>query len=466
MTFPTSPLVGTDRVSVEMKNKINAHLADASQHTGESVANVKAFGAKGNSSTDDTSAFNSAIASLTGGTGVLYMPPGRYVISSTIRVPMNVQVIGAGSGATEILHTGNSPLFVNTAFQWEAMRQRAFRRFKILGNAGTSAKGIVLSESTGAAFDDLFIMNYTNGIGIHVVNRNNGGGWTEGTRFFGVHIRGCARQVFLERTTGTESFSDTRFYHTTLVCTEDNQVGLEIGNNIVLYDGTLDLKIHLEGNSTTALKIGANCVIRGNLYNVGVESPGSGTGMKILQIPDGSELTGTGAIMMPLGGVATWEIADGANVQFTPRYDDLLPNHTGNKANWRGTPNTGTYLYRDSYSGNRHNSYAHSGFVYGDNIQSTYTAIYAAPGNAFEVLEVPFNGYPWTTATPIVGFEASGARVRLGAKTAPGIFTGSGSPEGVVSAPMGSLYTNTAGGASTTLYAKTSGTGATGWTAK
>ncbi len=44
--------------------------------------------------------------------------------------------------------------------------------------------------------------------------------------------------------------------------------------------------------------------------------------------------------------------------------------------------------------------------------------------------------------------------------------SGSGSPEGAVVAPIGSLYSNTAGGASTTLYVKTSGSGNTGWTAK
>lgn len=43
---------------------------------------------------------------------------------------------------------------------------------------------------------------------------------------------------------------------------------------------------------------------------------------------------------------------------------------------------------------------------------------------------------------------------------------GTGSPEGVVTAPVGSEYTNTSGGAATTLYIKTSGTGNTGWTAK
>lgn len=44
--------------------------------------------------------------------------------------------------------------------------------------------------------------------------------------------------------------------------------------------------------------------------------------------------------------------------------------------------------------------------------------------------------------------------------------SGSGSPEGVVTAPIGSLYSNTAGGLLTTLYVKTSTAGNTGWTAK
>jgi hypothetical protein len=43
---------------------------------------------------------------------------------------------------------------------------------------------------------------------------------------------------------------------------------------------------------------------------------------------------------------------------------------------------------------------------------------------------------------------------------------GSGTPEGSVTASVGSLYTRTDGGASTTLYVKESGTGNTGWVAK
>ena len=43
---------------------------------------------------------------------------------------------------------------------------------------------------------------------------------------------------------------------------------------------------------------------------------------------------------------------------------------------------------------------------------------------------------------------------------------GEGSPEGVVSAGVGTLYINSLGGATTTLYVKETGTGNTGWVAK
>lgn len=46
------------------------------------------------------------------------------------------------------------------------------------------------------------------------------------------------------------------------------------------------------------------------------------------------------------------------------------------------------------------------------------------------------------------------------------ILSGTGSPEGVKTAPVGSLYTATDGGPGTTLWVKESGTGNTGWAAK
>lgn len=46
------------------------------------------------------------------------------------------------------------------------------------------------------------------------------------------------------------------------------------------------------------------------------------------------------------------------------------------------------------------------------------------------------------------------------------VFSGVGSPEGVVSAGIGSIYMRTDGGASTSIYVKESGTDASGWIPK
>ena len=46
------------------------------------------------------------------------------------------------------------------------------------------------------------------------------------------------------------------------------------------------------------------------------------------------------------------------------------------------------------------------------------------------------------------------------------VSTGRGTPEGVVSAPIGSMYLREDGGAGSSLYIKESGTSNTGWAAK
>lgn len=46
------------------------------------------------------------------------------------------------------------------------------------------------------------------------------------------------------------------------------------------------------------------------------------------------------------------------------------------------------------------------------------------------------------------------------------VIAGTGTPEANVTAPIGTLYIASGGGASTTLYVKTTGAGNTGWTAK
>lgn len=84
--------------------------------TGGMVFNVKAYGAVGNGTTDDTQAFITAIKAagqqLTGNPGesaqsgmggVVFVPQGIYIISETLTMPQGVGIRGAGMHTSQIL---------------------------------------------------------------------------------------------------------------------------------------------------------------------------------------------------------------------------------------------------------------------------------------------------------------------------------------------------------------------------
>lgn len=87
------------------------------------------------------------------------------------------------------------------------------------------------------------------------------------------------------------------------------------------------------------------------------------------------------------------------------------------------------------------------------------------------VLDSTGNISPTSNKTYANGSASNGwSQISLGYGTTAGQTvqwtSGTGSPNGVVTANVGSLYTDNAGSTATTLYVKTSGTGNTGWTAK
>lgn len=69
------------------------------------VINVRDFGAKGDGTTDDTSALNAAMTAATGKT--LFIPAGTYLISDSLGIPSNTTVVGAGKFQT-IIKLANS----------------------------------------------------------------------------------------------------------------------------------------------------------------------------------------------------------------------------------------------------------------------------------------------------------------------------------------------------------------------
>src|SRR5258705_532852 len=64
-------------------------------HKGELVFNVKDYGALGDGVADDTAEITAAIAASTFG-GIVYFPPGTYMVSSTIELLSGRTYQGAG----------------------------------------------------------------------------------------------------------------------------------------------------------------------------------------------------------------------------------------------------------------------------------------------------------------------------------------------------------------------------------
>lgn len=78
-------------------------------------------------------------------------------------------------------------------------------------------------------------------------------------------------------------------------------------------------------------------------------------------------------------------------------------------------------------------------------------------------------GFPGATNTPSLWFQNDGMLVnKNNGFSLDGVFwsKGTGTPEGVVTAPVGSLFSRTDGGAGTVFYVKETGAGHTGWVAK
>lgn len=105
------------------------------------ITSVKSFGAKGDGLTIDDVAIQAALnnAAITG--GVVYVPPGLYLIDNQIAVPANVRLIGSGNASVikvvgNDTHGRNSALFYRfNNRQWNGVATIAFpSAIKITGS--------------------------------------------------------------------------------------------------------------------------------------------------------------------------------------------------------------------------------------------------------------------------------------------------------------------------------------------
>lgn len=164
------------------------------------------------------------------------------------------------------------------------------------------------------------------------------------------------------------------------------------------------------------------------------------------------------------------------NAQTNPaRFIRGILRHGGQKwANSTGSgdlPNeSDTYGYKSLFK----DTWLSNATYFTNDISATDTDVYVEPGGAGGARYLALSGadfIPQITNVKSIGSTsfrwAESWATKVYAGDSDCFWTsGAGSPEGVVTAPVGSLYTNRSGSTSTTLYVKTSGSGNTGWTAK
>jgi len=75
---------------------------------GGQVFNVRAYGATGDGATDDYAAFASAIAAIGASGGILYLPPGVYVVNTTLAITNPISIIGCGPTITSLFRTSGT----------------------------------------------------------------------------------------------------------------------------------------------------------------------------------------------------------------------------------------------------------------------------------------------------------------------------------------------------------------------
>lgn len=171
-------------------------------------------------------------------------------------------------------------------------------------------------------------------------------------------------------------------------------------------------------------------------------------------------------VVTPPNGVVADVTAYQSPIAATPALSGIAPisnSFTGNGSTSSYAINGYTNTQAESYSVYVGGLYQRPGVDYtaaGGSIAFT-----TPPPNGTSIMILAYQTMPGNISygSSVPGNFSIGGTITLGSVT---ITSGSGSPEGVVTAVVGSLYLNTAGSTSTTLYVKTSGSGNTGWTAK
>lgn len=144
---------------------------------GSQFINVKAYGAIGDGTTDDTNAILAANAALT--SGVLYFPPGTYLVTNPIPLKTGTMLLGANAGAS-VIKTSGSTFISGSRGAIEIGLSGAVSNInleKIGFNSGTGNYPVIISGATNVTLRDcLFTGSGTSSHAVLITETTNTSG--------------------------------------------------------------------------------------------------------------------------------------------------------------------------------------------------------------------------------------------------------------------------------------------------
>jgi Pectate lyase superfamily protein len=130
---------------------------------------VKDFGARGDGSTDDTAAINTALAALPSTGGMLFFPAGTYVLSSQIVYTLSnanatLRLVGAGMGLTTLSWAGGGGLSITCGTTSNSVQ---ISDMSFVTGTNGSGTGLTLSQSASNAVPSYVPISTISNVAFH-----------------------------------------------------------------------------------------------------------------------------------------------------------------------------------------------------------------------------------------------------------------------------------------------------------
>lgn len=418
------------------------------------VINVKQFGAVGDGVVDDTAAMQHCMDTITSDQA-MYFPEGRYLVSSRITIRNACTYYGDGESISRIVSAGFADHMWYISLAGGAPSRNLIKDmgFVHLGGVGSAADICAIYYDSVASFSSFRNLIFSNVgadptwsvCGLRVKGSINGIVDCTFTAIDGVSNVGCYLQGDSNRVVGcwfdefsgrgldiagkrnivsSNNFQDSTSTMIYVLATAIDTVVVSntLFNDNATYSGDL---IRNEGENT---------LVSENIFK---------TSGKPNSIVDNS----TDTVGMIYNGNFTTDGEEFTGSQNRTYYGVLSNDQTQDGEN----------LYRSGSCQYRELQLA---FATGTNIGGITNY-----NNTAKIRHNNSDQWEVTNEFKILGTSA-GRMLIFGSGTGVSVYTGTGSPEGVISAIVGSTYHRTDGGAGTSFYVKESGTNNTGWVAK